>query len=492
MLPFPKMQYSDSINAAVNYADREKLREKGQFWTPEWVAKAMALYVVQNNPSIILDPAVGEGALLTALKDVYHGPVVAFDIDISKVEHCKKFTQHFHKLDLINEDFMFSESVKYPAIISNPPYIRHHRLSRELKHYLLQFAYKHTNIVFDGRTGYHAYFLIQSLQLLDTDGHLCFILPGDIFEGLSANQLWQWVSNNYCIEAVLNFDSKATPFPTVDINAVVVFIKRSIKKEYLIWGKCFNSDFPIADWVASGFKLLVDDRFYTEAVAVDKAINVGLSRQPIEALPDVLLGKYFGVMRGIATGDNAYFLFDKKKKERHGIPDSYFVRVIGRTRDLQSDKVTDQDLEYLDSKGIPTYLLSLGREHFTSFPISLQKYLTLGEELGLPDRSLISMRNPWYKMEKRLIPDYLFAYLGRRNVRFIKNESLAVPLTSFLCIYKKKGYDIDHEKLILSPGILKYLPYVAKSYGGGALKVEPRSLTRLPIELPQNLIGSIP
>ena len=48
---------------------REVLRQKGQFWTPEWVAKAMVAYVLKDGADTIFDPAVGTGVFfLTAKK----------------------------------------------------------------------------------------------------------------------------------------------------------------------------------------------------------------------------------------------------------------------------------------------------------------------------------------------------------------------------------------------------------------------------------------
>src|ERR1700758_150530 len=47
---------------------REALREKGQFWTPDWVAEAMVGYVVAGGSDHIFDPAVGAGAFFRAAK----------------------------------------------------------------------------------------------------------------------------------------------------------------------------------------------------------------------------------------------------------------------------------------------------------------------------------------------------------------------------------------------------------------------------------------
>jgi hypothetical protein len=56
---------------------------------------------------------------------------------------------------------------------------------------------------------------------------------------------------------------------------------------------------------------------------------------------------------------------------------------------------------------------------------SLQLYKL--RHFGLPKRPLISTRRPWFKMEQREVPPILFAYLGRRNTRFILNEAGILP-----------------------------------------------------------------
>jgi len=50
----------------TNWHEREKLRNKGQFWTPEWVAQPMIEYV-SKEANLIFDPAVGRGAFYDAL-----------------------------------------------------------------------------------------------------------------------------------------------------------------------------------------------------------------------------------------------------------------------------------------------------------------------------------------------------------------------------------------------------------------------------------------
>jgi hypothetical protein len=116
--------------------------------------------------------------------------------------------------------------------------------------------------------------------------------------------------------------------------------------------------------------------------------------------------------------------------------------------------------------------------------VSVRQYLNRGEAMGLAQRPLISSRQPWYKMEIRDPPPILFAYLGRRNARFILNTARVVPLTGFLCVYP---YDTHAAfirslwRVVRDPETTANLSLVGKSYGAGAVKVEPRALEKLPL-----------
>jgi hypothetical protein len=83
----------------------------------------------------------------------------------------------------------------------------------------------------------------------------------------------------------------------------------------------------------------------------------------------------------------------------------------------------------------------------------------------------------------------LFAYLGRRSTRFIKNEAGVVPLHCLHCVYThSKNPQQIHAlwQALNHPDTLANLPFVSKSYGSGALKAEPQNLAKLPI--PDHLI----
>jgi len=143
------------------------------------------------------------------------------------------------------------------------------------------------------------------------------------------------------------------------------------------------------------------------------------------------------VLRGIVTGANEFFFMTTARATELEIPREFLKRAIGRTRDLTGDEITEETLYELDKRGRPTQLLSLDDRPLTFFH-RLCKSNSPRRSRGLPKRVLLSTRNPWYKMETRSVPPILFAYLGRRNIRFIRNLAGALPLTCFLCVYPRQ------------------------------------------------------
>ena len=60
-------------------------------------------------------------------------------------------------------------------------------------------------------------------------------MPADTCEGKFAKPLWKWIVENFCIEAVITFNEKATPFPNVDTNALVFLIKNTAPSRSFYW-----------------------------------------------------------------------------------------------------------------------------------------------------------------------------------------------------------------------------------------------------------------
>lgn len=487
------MRKSNVYRLPSSWEARELLREKGQFWTPDWIAEPMVEYVLAGRDALLFDPAVGTGAFFRAAKVVASekGLTVSFagmEIDASILSQALE-----HGLDHddiasveIGDFVLHPPQRKFQAIVANPPYIRHHRLESEKKAQLRLLAAQLIGRPLDGRAGLHVYFLIRALSLLEQNGRLAFILPADTCEGKFAPDLWAWITRNFALDAIIAFAPEATPFPNVDTNPLIFFIRNAPAQPHLLWVKCHRpATNALKRWVRSGLASMSEQDLLVAVRDLDEGLSTGLSREPFpHQSTKYVLGDFVKVMRGVATGANNFFFVTIEKARHLGIPSEYFVRAIGKTRDVLTDEITENTITRLERLGRPTLLLTLRGNDVEAFPDSVRQYLREGERLGIPNRPLIAQRNPWYKMETRVPPPFLFAYLGRRNSRFIRNTARVIPLTSFLCVYPKHNTEEHVEqiwKIISHPDTVANLSKIGKSYGDGAIKVEPRLLEKLPI-----------
>ncbi len=477
--------------------EREMLRTKGQFWTPDWVAEFMVAYALLDQPKQLLDPALGEGVFFRAAKryaELHGFGLTLFGRDIDPDILTQARQSGLKDTDLRNVEIrnfvLDPPSEKYPAIVANPPYIRHHRLSALQKASLRDFARTTTGRNIDGRAGLHVYFLIRALDTLLPGGRLCYIVSADICEGVFAQALWQWITSQYRLDAVIAFSADATPFPDVDTNALVFCIRNDRPATHFDWVKCHRHDSKELISLLSGENRKKYEMIEIHRRTVAEAVATGLSRPPSQTTPDrYTLGDFASVMRGIVTGDNDFFFMTLARAKEQGIPESLLVKAIGRVRDIEGDQFTPEDIDRLETRNRPTRLLNINGLSFDQLPKALQAYLKEGENRSLDQKTLIRTRKPWYRMETRKSPPIMFAYLGRRNVRFIRNHAGVVPLTCFLCVYpKRKDSDFIERlwKVLAHPKTIANLRKVGKSYGGGAIKVEPRALERLP--LPDHLV----
>jgi len=472
---------------------REALRKRGQFWTPQWVAETMVAYVLRDGATEVFDPAVGAGAFFKAAKSVSRRlgirlRLMGTEIDPAVLNKAREAGLSATDLAGVRiADFLFEPPKgQLAAVVANPPYVRHHRLSPAMKAWVKDFGASMVGRALDGRAGLHVYFLLRALQLLAPGGRLAFILPADVCEGVFADDLWRWATTRYRLEAVVTFPPEASPFPGVDTNPIIFFIENAKPQDELLWASCTRAGGDhLREWALSGFRDVAQGALSVQRREVAEALETGLSRPPQPQGPGgPVLGDFATVVRGIVTGANHFFFLTPEKAAELNLPPELLVPAIGRTRDVPGVEVTPELMDRLRAAGRATLLLCPDSRAKEELPGAVREYLEEGEAAGLPQRAIMKARSPWYRMEKRKVPPFLFAYLGRRNARFIRNLAGVVPLTCFLCVYPRRGDPQFVEALwrVLShPLTVANLPLVGKSYGSGCIKAEPRALERLPL-----------
>jgi hypothetical protein len=210
----------------------------------------------------------------------------------------------------------------------------------------------------------------------------------------------------------------------------------------------------------------------------------------------IRIGDLFTIKRGLATGDNSFFILTEQQVASYGISRKFLKPVLPSPRYLREDEIQ------ADKGGLPKleqrlFLIdcSLGEHELREADPGLARYLESGRNT-VARRYLCSSRNPWYSQEKRPPAPFLCTYMGRadgngtRPFRFILNHSTATAANVYLLMYPKAA--VRHA--IAQPAtaqrifsLLKQIPMPqltgeGRVYGGGLHKLEPRELANVPAD----------
>jgi adenine-specific DNA-methyltransferase len=209
------------------------------------------------------------------------------------------------------------------------------------------------------------------------------------------------------------------------------------------------------------------------------------------------LGDLFEVKRGIATGNNNFFVLSQEKIEKHDIPSELLIPLIPSPRYLSVNEIESE------SNGNPKvnkriYLLNCGhlsmKDIETQYP-TVAAYLKKGMSESIHEGYLCKHRKPWYKLESREPALFLLTYMGRKTstkenpIHFIRNSSKAVCLNQYMMLYPKtklSDSQVDVVWKYLKELDLYGLKDKARYYAGGLMKMEPSEVKKISLFLPEN------
>ncbi len=217
----------------------------------------------------------------------------------------------------------------------------------------------------------------------------------------------------------------------------------------------------------------------------------------------ITLSSLFTIKRGIATGDNHFFILTREQIIENELPPKFFIPILPGPRyltidEIPADAVGNPDIEhrlFLMDCNLPEEYIK------TQYP-TLWRYLESGKS-SVALRYLCRTRNPWYSQEKRQPSQFICTYMGRGNFknnhpfRFILNYSRAVAPNVYLLLYPKPflahAFSRDPGLVRRVWDLLKQIPAEtllneARVYGGGLYKLEPGELANIPADSLLDLI----
>jgi adenine-specific DNA-methyltransferase len=479
------------LDAEKTQPERNRL---GQFATPTALAKdimqfGVALYG-ENQPIRFLDPAIGTGSFFSALIN---------SVSPERIEAAKGYELDSHygeparilwlntQLDLEIGDFTrvaapTSEADRFNLVICNPPYVRHHHIRNGEKVRLQDATEAVYGIRIAGLAGLYCYFLGMSHAWMQHGAIAGWLIPSEFMDVNYGSAVKRYLLEKVTSIRIHRFDPDDIQFDDALVSSAVVWFRNDLPPsnhtvEFTFGGSLFVPKLSRAISLSTLWKEPKWTRF-PAAGARKGTVNYRLS-------------DLFKIKRGIATGDNKFFILSAEKIKAHNLPSEFFRPILPGPRFLLNDEIeADQDgLPKLDQQ---LFLLDCRLpedEVRKTFP-KLWEYLEMGKE-DAAGRYLCSSRKVWYFQEEREPAPILCTYLGRsdtksgRPFRFILNHSRATAANVYLLLYPKpvlaRATARDQTLLRrvwealnrLSPSSLLG---EGRVYGGGLRKLEPREL----------------
>jgi hypothetical protein len=449
-----------------------------------------------------LDPAIGTGAFYSALMSTpTDRPVqsaTGFEVDTHYGAPSKALWKGT-RLKITVADFTqqgapADDEERATLLICNPPYVRHHHLDGETKNRLQSAARSSAHVALSGLSGLYCYFMALAHRWMSEGGVAGWLIPSEFMDVNYGRALKAYLLRDVTLVHIHRFDPNDVQFDDALVSSAVVWFKKARPP--------------------TNHEVMFSYGGSMQAPATRKSINIRdleradkwtrFPKHSPEADHDgYRLGDLFAIKRGLATGDNSFFILDEDKVRSLNLPRRFLRPVLPSTRYIKADEINS------DAAGVPLldkrlFLIDCDRpeEEIARDEPALWSYLQTGIDHVSP-RYLCRSRRLWYTQERRPAAPIVCTYIGRsdhagRPFRFLLNNSRATATNVYLMLYPQP---LLARQLALAPQRLRQLWQALNAigretllgngrvYGGGMHKLEPRELANVPADGLAELAG---
>lgn len=446
---------------------RTTTKDLGAYFTPNTIADILAAWVVQTGRETLLEPSIGNGALLRAALECadrrFQGTanlrLIGCDVDDDAVAGVRGWLASDHTL--LSGNFLEIDPTKVgpvQGIISNPPFTRNHALPKAARDDLRQ------RMSIKGAAGLWVAFLFHSMHFLGQGGRMAAVVPAAA------------IFSDYGRQALTRICEQ---FEHVELRQIVDkprWSSRAEERGAIILARGYGSgkcSLPTATrWFSSNDRLTASGE-----------TNPGSFRQAL--LSATRLGELATLSIGAVTGSNKVFLLSESDRLAAGIEIEDLTLVAARSRHAKGLRISAEELRRLANEGERTWLL-------TPRDVAKSRRAVRSRLAQIPAdkrRTVVwlNKRSPWWKIDTGPGCDAIFTYMNDLGPRIVLAED-GVRCTNTLHQIRfspELSYD---ERLIVTMSMISSFGQLAaerlgRAYGGGVLKFELSDARRFPILL---------
>lgn len=459
----------------------EHRKKFAQFFTPYAIADLMTKWILGNNQlKNVLEPAFGLGifsrALLDYKKDVN---IKGFEIDDNIYEKSKEIFKDTENVVIHLQDYMYNDwDNKYDGIICNPPYFKFQNYDNKN---VIREIEDRISCKLNGSTNLYTLFLLKSVYQLNQNGRAAYIVPSEFLNSDYGKLVKSYLIKSGSLRYIAVINSEKNVFDNALTTSSIIFCAKDDKADTVQFSNISTiEDLAKIENIISSYPDKLPSNQIVKFENLDPEVKWRRYYQEQNTIKYECLipfSNYGKVVRGIATGANDYFIFNKSKAEELGIQNKYLLPCVCKSTDVKRSFFTKDDFEELQANDKPTFLLNA----VSQADDFVKKYLALGEEEGINKKFLTASRNPWYSLEKRPPAPIWVSVFNRNGLRFIRNEANLSNLTTFHCIYLNLFSEPKKDLFfayLLTDVSRQIFNDNRREYGNGLQKFEPNDINK--------------
>jgi adenine-specific DNA-methyltransferase len=467
----------------------------GVYYTPPRLAGILSDWALKKNPERILEPAYGGGVFLQAAHEalirqgVPHPESRLFGVEIDPAGPTRLLDRglrlpstHLHEGDLLSLD-VDALGGCFEAIVGNPPYIRHHLLSKELADRGREGAVR-LGIDLNGRSDAWTYFCAHLVTFLAPRGRLALVLPGSVLQAEYAAPLLDALASEKGEVQLIRISQRL--FRGVQERTVLLLIDRGqpagdqvvYRRIADLKGLARGLQQPRKRQARKVSQKREDYRLPWRLTAVQAAAwEEVCADERIQRLGD--LGK---VRIGVVTGANSFFIRSAAEADSLGKA-VRSVPIVSRGAWLNGPRWDHADQQAVAAKPSRLLLLPGGESKLSK---AAKKALRAAERELIDRRSHCVRRTPWYTVRDQAVPDLFLPYMASGPPRLVLNDTRATCTNAIHRVWLHSDERSRKESIAAASWTTLYrlsAELCGRTYGGGILKLEPNGATELRLAL---------
>jgi adenine-specific DNA-methyltransferase len=482
-------------------------RELGIFYTPSEATRILCNWAIRTPVDLVLEPSFGACGFLEASRSrlrelASNNPTQnLFGCDIDPRAFSEFLIPKFDEGNLAerfkNSDFLSITPDEFPVnafdvIIGNPPYVSHHNISTFRKKALVDLI--SSDIPMDSKASLWAYFIIHSLKFLKVGGRIAWILPSSFLHADYSLPIRERIAESFDRSLVIQLGERLFASEGTEESTAVLLAEG--------WKGHLSNGFARVDFAATLPELeRIIARWQTgEVVGRRYDCRLGHALMPedtVKAMESIEqtrcvtnLGNLADVLIGIVTGANDFFVINQDIAERWGLSDSCLRPIFSKASLFEGIKITKPELKRAFKNNVRCLLLNTD-EHVDNLPLKV--YLWSFPEDRKFSNCTFGKRANWHQPDDGKIPDAFFPYVLQYGPSLILNVAKTTCTNSVHRIFFKNNVSPVQIRAAAISVLSTYSQLSAevegRTYGVGALKLEPSEAKRIKIILPNKLSG---